>query len=83
MAAEVMSRLGEPTVGLDVSDELLWEAKNLDDGVTSVVLPELTTGAAEVSVDNTAMPRNITLVAIFLLQDLQYRIVSFVRRQVT
>jgi len=84
MAAEVMSRLGEPSVGLDVSDELLWEAKNLDDGVTSVVLPELTTGAAQVSVDNTAMPRNTALIAIFLLQYLQYQIVSLVpRNQVT
>jgi hypothetical protein len=46
MAAEVMSRLGESTVGLDVSGELLRAAKNFDEGVTSVVLPELTTGAA-------------------------------------
>jgi len=72
MAAEVMSGLGEPTVGV--------EAKNLDDGVTSVASPELTTGAAQVSVDNKAMPRNTALVAIFLLQYLQYQIVSFVPR---
>merc|ERR1719424_34986 len=49
-------------------------------GVTSVVLPELTSGAAQLSVDNTAMPRNTALIAIFLLQYLQYQIVSLVPR---
>jgi len=67
MAADVMSRLGESTVGLDVSGELLRAAKNFDEGVTSVVLPELTTGAAQANVDNTAMQRNTALVAIILL----------------